>query len=415
MRIAFFGNTCNNLYQIAKALRQQSSYDAHLYLDNKSDPQTLPESDDPELAMGYPDWIHKGPYVGMHTLLAPWTSPLIRELNQYDLVILSGYGPMLGQFVRRPKMFLVTGGDLTVWPFPFKYQSFYNTWPKKIGQVIRGAWQRRGIRLCDEIWTQPFAPFIQALENLRVESRRISNRYFPLILDSDKFRFIPEARQSAMPAIQQIQQKFDFTVFCPSRLMMNANELMRATGNWKANELLFTGFANFLQRTGAERAGIVLVDRPASQDSQRGRRLIADLGLQDNVLWIKPPREFGFSRDELVPIYSVCDVVADDFGVGWFGCVVLEGLAINKPVVSYVDQAAMRQLYDWHPILSHRTPETIGECLAQLWKSPELRDQHGEKGRRWIEQNHSFAGASKIYVERIDELTSRVKVSEPVP
>lgn len=414
MRIAFFGNTCNNLYQIAKALRHSSDHDAHLFLDVRSDPQQLPESDDPELTLGYPDWIHRGDYAGIKTLIAPWVSPLIRELEDFELIILSGYGPMLGQFVSRPKMFLVTGGDLTVWPFPLKYQSFYNTWPKKIGQVIRSVWQRRGILKCDEIWTQPFAPFVQALKALNVEPKRISSRYFPLILDSEKFRYIPEARQSSMPAIREIQERFDFTVFSPSRLMMNSGELMRDTGNWKANEILFAGFANFLARSEAKRAGIVLVDRPASQDSRVGKRWIADLGLQDHVLWIKPPREFGFSRDELVPIYSVCDVVADDFGVGWFGCVVLEGLAINKPVVSYVDPAAMRQLYDWHPILSHRSPEAVGECLYQLWKSPELRARHGAQGRRWIEQFHSFTGASQVYVQRIDELTSRVKVKQPI-
>lgn len=409
MRIAFFGNTCNNLYQIAKAIRAHSGFETHLYLDEQVDSQQLPESDDPELARGYPDWIKRGRYLGWQAAIAPWTSGLVRELNQYDCIILSGYGPMIGQFLERPWMFLVTGKDLTVWPFAVKYLSFYRSHLEKLDQAIRGYWQRRAIHRCREIWTQPFSPFIQALQALKVPESQISDRYFPRILDLECFRRRSEAHGSGLALIREIKTHFDFTVFCPSRMAMNASELFRRAGNWKANEILFTGFAQFLARCPDKRAGLVLVNRADSPDSHLARELIADLGLEKNVRWLGP-----FSRDQLVPLYSACDVVADEFGAGSIGDVVLEGLASTRPVLSYVDPAAMAQLYEWHPILSHRTPEAICDCLFNLWQNPQLRARQGEQGRRWVEQYHS-PSASEVYVKRLEELCSRhVKLAQTV-
>ena len=55
MKIAFYGNVCNNYYTLAKALRSRLNVDAHLYLNHKADIQNRPESDDPDLKNNYPD------------------------------------------------------------------------------------------------------------------------------------------------------------------------------------------------------------------------------------------------------------------------------------------------------------------------------------------------------------------------
>ena len=37
--------------------------------------------------------------------------------------------------------------------------------------------------------------------------------------------------------------------------------------------------------------------------------------------------------DHMVALYQAADVVADEFGVGWFGYVTLEGLACGRPAL----------------------------------------------------------------------------------
>ena len=89
MKVALYGNVCNNYYTLAKALRSKLNIDAHLYLNYKADIQNRPESDDPHLKDNYPDWIHisrKWDYIPM---LTRYDRTFVRELNKYDVVFIS--------------------------------------------------------------------------------------------------------------------------------------------------------------------------------------------------------------------------------------------------------------------------------------------------------------------------------------
>lgn len=413
LRIGFFGNVCNNFYQVASALREHSDIEAHLYLDTKHDHQMLPESDNPALKDNYPPWIHKRRFLGKGPYLRPWRAELTRELAQYDIVMVSSNGPVFSQFTSRPVCFYVTGGDLTVMPFPLDKSPLSGDLRYRIGELIGSVWQRRGIRRATEIWTQPFSPFVDALERLQVEEARIKPLYFPLILDSATFAFDGQARHTADEGMRRIAQERKFILFHPSRLMMNDHPHLKAKGQWKRNDLLLEGYAKFLARTGAKDAALVLLDRSASTEIERAKAIIERLGIGEHVFWLKAPRALGFTRAEMIKLYSLADVVADDFGIGWFGSVVLEGLSISRPVISYVDEAVMDQLYPWHPILSPRTADEVGNHLALLYTQPSYRSAVGQKGREWIEQFHAPQSASQLYVEQICQLAERLGLPRP--
>lgn len=408
MKIALLGNVCNNSYQIAKALRQYSNIDAHLYVYEGDDLTTMPESDDPELSDNYPHWIHRNRFVTPITILFPWKSALVRELAKYDLTIVSGFGLIYSQFTNKPSYFFVTGGDLTIQPFPLEYLFRYRTIAKKIGHLVIGFWQRRGIHKATEIWTQPFSPFVNALERLNVKQEQVSPVYFPVMMNTEKLRFDERARDSDDENIRQIVDNYDFVVFHPSRILIDDHPSLKAVGEWKRNELLIEGFANFLKQSQSKKSVLVIPDRIYSPDIPLAKKIIESLGIEKNVLWIKAARPTGFTRDELIRLYSIADVVADDFGIGWFGSVVLEAFSIGCPVISYVNEQVMKFLYPWHPILSAKSSDDIASYLVDLYKSPEYRNNMGNKGRQWVEDFHSTASASKIYVQRIAELAERL-------
>lgn len=417
MRVAFYGNIANNFYQIAKALRRHTDIDAVLYLKSDDQLTTLPESDDPALKGRYPDWIVTGKYFGPSTLLTPWRSPLVRHLRAADLSIVSELGPVYAQFCGKPTCFFTTGSDLTQFPFPHVFLP-RRRWLTKAGIIgfIQAYWLRRGIRRMTEIWTQPFAPYMAALSHLGIpaDDRRIAPAYFPLIIDTDMFRFDPAA--AADPMVADIKARCDFILFHPSRLMIQDAPALRRSGQWKQNDLLFRGFAAFLRRLPPEqaaRAALVMPDRTLSNDVPLAKRMISEMGLDANVVWLKAQRPQGFTRHELIKLYSAADGVADDFGAGWFGSVVLEGASIGRPILSYIDEAPMRQLYDWHPILSAHTEEGIAQHLYQLHQNPAYKAEVGARGRAWIEAFHAEAAASSIYVQRIYEIAERLGISTP--
>jgi glycosyltransferase involved in cell wall biosynthesis len=383
MKVALYGNTCNNFFAVARALRAASEIDAHLFIDSDAGINQLPESEDPALRHRYPDWIHKGRYQSIGARFWPGLSPLVNELASFDVVMVSGAGVRFAPFVDRPFIFYVTGWDLTVAPFPIRFIARPRGIASKGAALIGGGWQRRGIKSVEQLWSQPFSPFRVAASRLGVEPARIVPRYFPIMIDTEMFRCDSSARSSPDTQIRRIVDHHDFILFHPSRMMIDRSPRKVEAGQWKGNDRLFEGLARFMASNAAARPALVLIDSGQSRDVAEARRLIERLGIGRSVIWLKGPHAYGFNRSELLPLYSIADVVIDEFGVGWFGSVVVEGLSMSKPVLCYLDDDVMKQLYSWHPVLTPHTPDEIAACLSDLWRDPEARRSRGEAGRRW--------------------------------
>lgn len=312
---------------------------------------------------------------------------------------------MFAQFSGRPWAFFATGGDLTTIPFPWRFRSQYRTARARLGMFGVAPWQRRAIRRATDIWVQRFPPNVSALDRLHVEKDRISPDYFPFPLDTELFSPLsPHVSETAEMGL--IAAHGDFVIFHPSRLMMVDTFERRESGQWKGNDVLLKGFEKFARSCSSSRPLLVLIDRTESPDMALARRMIDELKIAERVLWLRPPRPDGFTRHELISVYGASDVVVDEFGVGWFGSVALEGLAMAKPVISYVDESMMSEMYPWHPFLSGRTAEDVAEMLTRLAGDPSARQARGTQGRAWMESFHSYPAVAPKYAAAITKLVS---------
>lgn len=400
LRVALYGNMCNFLYQIAKVLRRPDAeglaIDAHLFIERSADMQNLPESDDPEMQGGYPAWIHVDDW--MHGsrraqgVVLPWTLPLVRRWREFDLLVVSAEGPGAAPFAKRPYLFISGGGDLTLMPFAERYAALdeHPSVAKSIAWRLRAHWQRRGIKRASTIATQPFTPFLQALDALGIPRARMAGVTSLLSLDTERFRRMPREHASAVPMNVGAMATSDFVLFHPSRLMIRDTPVLRATGQWKANDALLRGFAQFVREGSASRPVLALIDRVHSPDVALARQLITELGIEAHVVWLKGHSAQGFTRHELMALYSMSDVVADDFGAGWFGSVALEACATECAVLTFVDEAAMAQMYPSHPFVNARTPPEIATALARLHTNPSERADIGRRSRDWVCRHHGM-------------------------
>jgi glycosyltransferase involved in cell wall biosynthesis len=257
-----------------------------------------------------------------------------------------------------------------------------------------------------EIWTQPYYPFTDALARLRVPAAVISPDYFPIAIDTHMFTRRAPVDVDALPGLREMKARFDFVAFHPSRLMMKVHPALKAAGLWKNNDALFQGFARFVRQEGVRRAGLVLIERSISPDVLLAKQMIASLGLEEHVAWLKPPRHEGFTRHEMISLYSMSDVVADEFSTGWFGSVVLESCALECAVIGYIDEAPIKRLYPWHPVVAARTPEDIEAALLRLYRNPEDCRRQGALGRRWVSEFHAGDHLSRVYAEGIRRLAA---------
>ena len=411
MKVALVGNTCNALFGIAEAVRNfDPSIDAHLYLSDSVDFQQLPESDHPSLKEDYPDWIHQSSEWRITNAYRFWGENIIRELKKYDVVVLSELYVSLVPYLKDVKtVFLTLGSDLTATPFYeinaayLKPVSFKQRSKLRLLSIL----QTRGIRAVNEIWTQPFYPFQDSLKRLNIESERIKDNGLYVIMDEDLFRPRKEEELVDLPFYSEVRERFNFTVFHPSRLMFDTTSELTFAHS-KNNGMLLYGFADFVKKYNVRDSALVMIDRIFSRDREKTREMIKDLGIEQNVFWLTPPSAGGFPRNVLAPFYSLFSCAADDFGAGWFGAIGLETMATGLPLISYVDEAAMKKLYAWHPFCSTNTIQGISQVLYDLYSNSQKRVEIGNLGRKWIEQYHTSEVLGRFYANELKRLATGV-------
>jgi glycosyltransferase involved in cell wall biosynthesis len=112
-------------------------------------------------------------------------------------------------------------------------------------------------------------------------------------------------------------------------------------------------------------------------------------------------------HNEAVERYRQADIVVDQLKVGWYGVFAIEGMALGKPVVTFLHDAAVERTERTFgvevPIVS-ATEETLVERLRPLVESAEERRRLGEAGRAYVEQVHD---AEKV-ADRLIEIYERL-------
>ena len=306
-------------------------------------------------------------------------------------------------------MFFVSGGDLSVTPFYREHMSLFKGLAAKAPKIVVSFWQRRGVRRMSRIWRM--APLYDREIDVLGVKEAAGEYFFPLLIDDRKFQQIGEEEiaDSRDANIPEIRRRFDFFVFHPTRLMIRATPRMKAKFYWKANDVLFEGFAEFIKRTGAKRAGLVMPERSASPDVALAKEIIASLGIGENVFWAKPERHEGFTRAELMTYYTLADAVADQFGPVLLSSVALEGLCMGKPVIMNAVPEYMERVYGWNPVLSAATPAEVADRLESLYASPEEKARIGAESKRFVEEFHTPAAGAATWRRGFEELLAGTK------
>lgn len=117
----------------------------------------------------------------------------------------------------------------------------------------------------------------------------------------------------------------------------------------------------------------------------------------------------GVARSEALQRYAAADIIADQFCMGGWAQFALEGMALGKPVLCYLDQEHLGDpLYNL-PVVN-AVPERIAEVLAPLIACSELRSRLGERSRAETEKYQSVPALGEVW----DQLYRYVWFREPL-
>lgn len=99
----------------------------------------------------------------------------------------------------------------------------------------------------------------------------------------------------------------------------------------------------------------------------------------------------GVRNEEALDRYKQADIVVDQVLRDWHGIFSVEGMALGKPVVTSLDEDAVRQTEEGFGVkvpIVRATKDDLVEKLRPLVESFEERKRLGEAGRAYVEQVH---------------------------
>ncbi len=408
MRVALIGNVCNNMYNIGLALKRYTNIQPHLYLGNDLDIHTTPVLNDPD-AVNQGDWVFHDKKWDPTSYYKRLDKTFIRKLTaeQYDAIIVSSAGVWLAPHVKNSTfLHWTTGGDITKMPFPRAFSFSYKGVFAKLKALYIGSIQRRAMKYVSHFLSHPFTPNYLALSRLKVPPEKIAEVYFPIIIDTEIFKFNPNYKSRISKENLEKIEKFSFRIFHPSRLMISRRQALVDAGQWKGNEMLLQGLRVFIDKHGINDICVMLPNRVQSVDKAMFDAEIDRLKLNNNIVWLNGKTNQGFDKQEMVALYSSSDLVVDEFGAGWFGSIVVEGTACSRPTMCYLDEVGMKKMYPWHPIISTNTPEGIADEIAKLYFDKEYARRKGEESRSWSVEFHNHENAGKAYATQLQQLLS---------
>jgi glycosyltransferase involved in cell wall biosynthesis len=357
MRIKMYGGALTISYNIAKFLKERG-IDVTLYVDADSEfPSYNISWEDEDLKKGYPPWV-KQVDVRLNRIMAPGANEksFLKELSDCDLLHMHGEGALWASFTDRPYLYQSYGYDLDQMPFKFN----------DLRAIVLAQLCRRAVKKSDFIIIAPHQTGFA--KRLGVDSKA---KYVPYPVDCGKYRKVDSPLRTEILK----GRACGLLLFHPTR-----QEWLSEDTNNKGNDRLMRAFKIFSARSG-KKPVLVMIEK--GRDLPESKRLCRELGIDKDVIWLKE-----VDKKRLIELYSVSDVMLDQFTLGSFGLIVLEAMSCSLPVFAYVK--GYESCYDDPlPVVSAKEPEDIAEKLLDITENKERLASLGSRTRQWVVKYHN--------------------------
>ncbi len=390
IRVGFYKNIGNIFTTLCRTIEALDvGIDPRILVDKNGKAKHRP---DQTLDLDQVDWIewvtHPGKPRKFADLRRHRRAEVVARMAMNDLNFASSAdGLIFAHASKRPYIFFVTGGDLTVDPFWENHQrtkAAFLQW-SQLRLALRSP-RLVGINM------PPFKPLQTAISKLGISESLLIPKVITQSIDTSIFSPAP-AGHVFPDSIERIRSRHDFIIFHPPRMMWSSVDKIES-GQIKRNDLLLRALREFLDKHPDSRPLIIMIRR--GEDLEATYRLISELKLEANTMWFDQ-----MVRKELIDYYRASDVVANEFGAGWYGSIVIEGLSVGKPVLNGIDREATSGQFARAPVLSAFRVEEILAWLERLYLDEDFRREQGLKSRQYVIDHYSDQRVANRCVEVI--------------
>jgi hypothetical protein len=152
-----------------------------------------------------------------------------------------------------------------------------------------------------------------------------------------------------------------------------------------------------------ERERVRVVHAPSNLD-KKGTQYVVDACTQ---LPVDLEVIHGVRNEEALERYKQADIVVDQVLRDWHGILSIEGMALGKPVVTSLDDDAVRQTEEHFGVkvpLVRTTKDDLVDVLRPLVESFEERKRLGAAGRAYVEEVHDVERMTDRLLELYERL-----------
>lgn len=211
--------------------------------------------------------------------------------------------------------------------------------------------------------------------------------------------------------IKQLQS-YDLSIFSCSRLRWDKSTLISLMGeNWKSasknNDWLFIGLAQFIHENPEARPVLVCVEY--GPDIEATKKLIDDLGISQNIIWLPI-----LQRKEIMSLLQACDIGVGEFrsdpgviwgGTGW------EVLSCGKPLLQSFNfsDASFESEFGYPPpfMLDVKSCQDVTTHLSTLYNDVDRFDVIHNKVSEWFERYNGI-GLAKQWLDLLEKNNGKI-------
>lgn len=353
MKINLYGSNANMAYLIGKFLRRKG-LDSYVFIDEKP----LFECNSPYWEEGnsgnLPFWV-KPVNIKLERILlrGPAERKFLNDFSECDIIHVIGEAGIWALFTNRPYLYWSYGFDLDI--LPFKKGSIKNL---LLAYLQRQTLKKAGLVL----YPMPHqAEFVNKLKLPRAKF------FLPMVpIDTDKYS------KRRLPLLSDLRKSYncDWLFLHPSR-----QEWTRDIPDNKGCDKLFKAFARFVKD--GFNAKMMVCEK--GRDVGESKKLIMGLGIANNIVWLKEQ-----NKEDLINLYSISDIVFDQFNIGSPGLITWEALSMGVPTFVFMKEFWKDQVSELPPVINVSTEEEILEKIKKLCQDRVLFSSIGISSREWI-------------------------------
>ena len=387
-KVVSFGFT---FYKIARLLNPNTIFEIHVFLTSSEISRSNNDFDFNEY------WVHEIPDNVMKLRNLKKGYFWAKEFPDADLYLLSDSSPLFASPPKKSKsVFLPIGFDLTEQPYVRYAIRRGDNLFSKFKLSLLALIQAKRIRQFNEIWCSPFDVFNVSLRKLKLGNRISDFVPYPINYAAHEIQNFPKC----------IENKSEFTIFFPGRVMTTKSIHDLESGQTKGAEIAIQGFIDFTKLVNSK-VELIIVDNSSSTDTLEIKELLARNDKSHLVKWVTPDVQIGrISNNEMARIYEESDVILGDFGANWFGQTALECGIHGKPFVTKISAEFMMENFNDNPFILVNNASELCTALYELYKNEKRRNISGEKMKKWFDDNFSERVTSSWYYKEIVRLLS---------